>query len=124
MADAASVISAICSGVAVIITAAGGAYLAVRQGRSIKQAQELKADHERNARDTGQRLLTVIDKVNTLDARTDAVQRQVERVPTTSQWAFRMGVTPPVPMPAPSPGVTVRLGPTPPHIPPLDPEEK
>ena len=116
MADAASIISAICSGVAVIITAAGGAYLAVRQGRSIKQAQELKADHERSARDTGQRLLTVIDKVNTLDARTDAVQRQVERVPTTSQWAFIRGQTPPAPIQPPQ---IIRLGPTPPAIPPL-----
>jgi hypothetical protein len=50
------------------------------------------------------------------------VQRRVERIPTDSQWAFRMGNTPPTRvMPA---GDEPLAGPAPPRIPPLDEEEK
>jgi hypothetical protein len=123
MADAASIISAVCSGAAVIISAAGGAYLAVRQGRALRQAEALKLDHERAARDTGQRLYGLIDKVNTLDDRTQAAQRRIERIPTESQWAFRLNQTPTERVPAmePLPPPPPLKGPKPPIIPPYPP---
>jgi uncharacterized protein HemX len=129
MADAAAIIGAVCAGAATIITA-WSTYKSARSADRLREEQEklaeqqeaLKRDHERAARDTGQRLYGLVDKVNTLDARATAVQRTVERIPTTSQWAFRMGQTPPTRVVEAAPPLK---GPSPPLITPLwDPEKE
>jgi hypothetical protein len=125
VADAAAIIGAMCAGAATLITA-WSAYRSARSQDRIREDQEklsaqteaLAQDHERAARDTGRRLYGLIDKVNTLDDRTRTIQRRAEKIPTDSQWAFRMGQTPPTRvMPAEDEPLT---GPKPPPIPPLD----
>jgi|GEM_PF-3709950 hypothetical protein len=90
MADPAAVIAAVAGGVATVLTA----WSAYKSARMADRMKALEQDHARGAKDTGQRLIGLIDKMNTLDDRTQAAQRRIERIPTESQWSFRMGQTP------------------------------
>jgi hypothetical protein len=126
VADAAAIIGAVCAGAATLISA-WSAYKSARASDRLKEEQEklsektdaLAQDHERAARDTGRRLYGLIDKVNTLDDRTRTIQRRAEKIPTDSQWAFRMGQTPPTRVLTPEDDEPL-TGPKPPPIPPLD----
>jgi hypothetical protein len=139
--DLPATITAACGGVAAIIAAVTG-LLNARSANRIRAEQArqemklqlvaskqdaLKTDHERSARDLGQRTYALLDSVNTLREQTGTVQRRVEKIPTESQWAFRMGQTPlPGAIVADEPlEVTPPLkGPVPPPVAPFHAHEK
>ena len=98
------------NGIAAIITATGGALATVltqiltwhsnqmklREARD--EIEALKVDHQRSARDLGQKTRDLEDQLSTIDDRTQSTQRLTEGI------ALATGNTPlPVPVRAPPP---------------------
>lgn len=123
MTDPASIISAVCSGVAVIITAAGGAWLAYRQGKSIRVAEDakaelaaVKADQARGFQENGRRQLELKDDLNTVKGVQQAHGQTLAAVAVAGySRSPQMDQTPTQPM---TPGYTGSV-PPPPAVPPV-----